>query len=227
MRGRQKRRERGEWNLLEWRRKPGEGTESLSPQPPGEGGARVVVVVGGGTRWRALRAYHVTMERWSDGNWRIVGVVGTGGVKDCQERRHWDDSFQMYGGTPAVVYYWESEFDEGADSIKKQLASSSYANQYGRDTNYNVFVNDAFCYLALFIHTNPCKKCQTKLLKLLFPCCREQMRPNIEEKRERPNVRNIAWLLQWKVRVRYVLVRAVKKTLMSEVNTISLRERRK
>lgn len=37
-------------------------------------GARVV-----GSLWRALRADHVTMERWRDGSWGIVG----GGEKGC------------------------------------------------------------------------------------------------------------------------------------------------
>lgn len=43
------------------------------------------------------------------------------GVKGCQEKNHSDDSFQMYGGTPAVVYYSEVEFDEGGNFIKEPL----------------------------------------------------------------------------------------------------------
>ena len=67
--------------------------------------------------------------------WELRDSVGGGeGVKGCQDRRHWDDSFQMYGGTPAVVYYWKLDFDDGANSIKEPLASSPYANWNGWST---------------------------------------------------------------------------------------------
>lgn len=96
MRGRRKRREWGEWNLLEWRRQPREGARKLIPSATWRRGEKVVV---GSTLWRALRADHVTIKRWRGGNWGLVGTVGRG----QKAARRGDDSFQMCGGTPAVV----------------------------------------------------------------------------------------------------------------------------
>lgn len=96
MRGRQKRREWEEWNLLEWRRQLREGGRKLIPSATWRRGEKVVV---GSTLWRALRADHVTIKRWRGGNWGMVGTVGRG----QKAAKRGDDSFKMYGGTPAVV----------------------------------------------------------------------------------------------------------------------------
>ena len=160
-----------ELNLPEWRRKLWEGGRKLIPPATWRRGARVVV---GSTLWRAVRAVradHVTMERWRDGSrWECWGSGE--GVRGCQERRHWDDSFQMYGGTPAVVYYWELEFDDGANSIKKPLTSSSHANYYGESTNYNA--NPVFSSVPLlFLPLNSFSSniTQIKLRNHLLPSC--------------------------------------------------------
>lgn len=62
----------GDDNL--WREGGGLGRK-LIPPATWRRGKRLVV---GSTLWRALRPDHVTMERWRDGNWGIVGAVGRG-----------------------------------------------------------------------------------------------------------------------------------------------------
>lgn len=138
------------------------------------------------------------------------------GVKGCQERRHWDDSFQMYGGTPAVVYYWESEFDEEVDSIKEPLNLLLICkliwrgNQECKPSQWDLWLLIMSETLKALINSQVAGAKWGKVSYGFY---------NMKRKTECKEHCVTVEMLHSKARVRYVLARTIQKTVMSEVNS--------